>query len=326
MAEKNKITPKWEKYIVKNRLKKPAKEMALVIGCSSSAVCKWLKDNNLSVSRAVITPEWEKYITENRFKMSSRQMAEVIGCSPGPVSKWMRQNGLSVSKELSNKFKGDALKGRTIMTPEQDAILKEKYLTVPVKPLAKEIGVSHCCLSNRMKQLGLVVPKELRQARKAKSRFKKGHVTHNKGLKRSQFMTPEGIEISKKHQFKKGHVPHNDLGRNGIIRVRKDSKTRAQYQYIRVSSGEWELLQRYNYRKYFGEIPEGYLVRLKNGNTMDCSPENLELISMAENARRNTEQFHNWPEPLKKAIRINNKLTKTLRENGKSKSRKQQDA
>ncbi len=326
MAQKNKITPKWGKYIVKNRLKKTSKELAQVIGCSSSAVCKWLKDNDLSVSRAVITPKWQEYIKKNRLKMSSKQMAEVIGCSPSPVSNWMRKNGLSVSKELSNKFKGDALKGRTIMTLEQDAILMAKYMTVPVKPLAVEIGVSHCCLSNRMKQLGLVVPKELRQARKKKSLFKKGHTTFNKGLKRSDYMSPAGIEKVKKNQFQKGHIPHNDLGRNGIVRIRKDTKTRAQYKYIRVSRGNWELLQRHNYRKYFGEIPDGHVVRFKNGNTLDCEPENLELITLAENARRNTEQFHSWPEPLKKAIRINNKLTKTLRENGKSKSREQQNA
>lgn len=326
MAQKNKITPKKEAYILKNRLKMTSKEIGEAIGCTGSGVSKWLKSRGLSVSRKVITPKWEKYILENRLKMSSKQMAEVIGCSPSPVSNWMRKNGLSVSKELSNKFKGDALKGRTIMTMEQDAILMAKYMTVPVKPLAQEIGVSHCCLSNRMKQLGLVVPKELRQARKRKSLFKKGHTTFNKGLKQADFLSPEQIEKLKKTQFQKGHIPHNDLGRNGIIRVRKDTKTRAQYKYIRVSRGNWELLQRHNYRKYIGEIPDGHVVRFKNGNTLDCGPENLELITLAENARRNTEQFHSWPEPLKKAIRINNKLTKTLRENGKSKSREQQNA
>lgn len=35
-----------------------------------------------------------------------------------------------------------------------------------------------------------------------------------------------------------------------------------------------------------GVIPNGYVVRFKNGNTIDCRIDNLELVSRAEHATR----------------------------------------
>ena len=110
-------------------------------------------------------------------------------------------------------------------------------------------------------------------------RFLKGHRAWNKGLK--------GITIGgEQTQFKPGHEPHNTKY-DGAISIRKDSKQDIYYKYIRVAKGKWELLHRYIWKQHNGEIPKGMLVVFKDGNQMNCSIDNLELITRKENMQRN---------------------------------------
>jgi len=96
------------------------------------------------------------------------------------------------------------------------------------------------------------------------------------------------IRVSPKSEFKKGHLPANTLF-DGAISIRKDTKTGRKYKYIRIALGKWELLQRKVWKDANGDIPKGYVVVLKDGDTINCELENLELISMADNARRNNK-------------------------------------
>lgn len=45
----------------------------------------------------------------------------------------------------------------------------------------------------------------------AVTRFKKGQISHNKGLKQLDFMSEESLNKTKATRFKKGSVPHNRL-------------------------------------------------------------------------------------------------------------------
>ncbi len=180
---------------------------------------------------------------------------------------------------------------------------------MPMKTLGKQIGKSYCGVMIRMKQLGLEIPQEIIEQRKKQSQFRAGQESWNKGLKQEAYMTPENIEKTKKTRFKKGNQPHNTAKKNGVIRLRKDTKTGISYKYIRVSLGEWELYQRYVWQKANGPIPEGYCIRFKDSDSQNCELENLELISRAENLQLN---WHNYPENLKKAIKLTNKIQKEL--------------
>ncbi len=117
-----------------------------------------------------------------------------------------------------------------------------------------------------------------RQNRDEKGRFKKGHISWNKGIKG---LTIGGVQT----QFKPGNEPHNTK-HNGAISIRKDKSGRP-YKYIRISKGNWELLHRFVWKKHNGEIPKGMLVVFKDGNSLNCSIDNLELISRKENMQRN---------------------------------------
>lgn len=252
------------------------------------------------------------YIRANRLEKSSRDLANDIGFSRDAVGRYIRNAKIKPPKSVIEKFRIRAMSGKTIMTPEQDKILISEYLNLPVKTLAKQIGVSGMVLSTRIMQLGLKIPEALIQQRKENSRFKKGMVSHNKGKKQAEFLTPDQIKRTKATRFKKGHAPHNQKEKNGCISIRTDSQTGTRYKWIRLSVGEWQELHRYRYEQKHGPIPAGHIVTFEDGNSLNCEPENLRCISRAENGIRNMQQYHSYPPELKKAIILKNKLIHKL--------------
>lgn len=94
-------------------------------------------------------------------------------------------------------------------TPEEQVIIKANYIKMPQKHLAKKLGCGTTRLKGYLRRNGLHIPEEVKQKHRQNSYFKKGHAAYNKGKKRHEFMTPEGIEKLKKTEFKKGNKPHN---------------------------------------------------------------------------------------------------------------------
>ena len=118
-----------------------------------------------------------------------------------------------------------------------------------------------------------------RQKRDNSGRFVKGMTPWNKGTK--------GIQIGgKQTQFKPGHLPHNTK-HDGAISIRYYKRDNRPYKYIRTANARWEPLHRYMWKLHNGEIPKGYVIRFKDGNTLNCDINNLECISRVENMNRN---------------------------------------
>lgn len=160
-------------------------------------------------------------------------------------------------------------------------------MSIPMKRIAKNLGRSEGTARQRLHLLGYKVPKEIADKFRMLSRFPKGHKPANKGKKQTEFMSTESIERSKATRFKKGQRPHNTKERDGEISIRRD-KSGYDYKYIRVSLGEWELYHRVVWQKHNGEIPEGGIISFKDGNSLNCSIENLKLLSLEENMKRNS--------------------------------------
>lgn len=263
------------------------------------------------MGRSKLTPENIKFIKNNRLKMSGSSMAKVFGVSKDIVNNYMRKNGLSVSKELQIKFRVQGMVGKTTSTPEIDRIIKKDYLQVPVKQLARTIGKSQTFLKTRLRQLGLAIPREIIDMRKYDSQIKKGNTPLNKGKK----MPPEVYEKTKATMYKKGHQPHNTREKDGVITVRRDTTSKRQYKYIRISLGKWVPLHQHNWVKKNGAYnTRKYCLWFKDGNSLNCKPNNLELITRKENRYRNKTKFHHYPEDLQKQIKAINKLKKTIKE------------
>ena len=107
-------------------------------------------------------------------------------------------------------------------------------------------------------------------------RFEKGHEPTNKGKKG---YCPPGSE---KGWFKKGRRPHNWVP-VGTEAVSTDG-------YVKVKVGEpdkWRWKHKMVWEEARGKVPAKHVLIFKDGNRLNCSLDNLECISMAENSTMN---------------------------------------
>jgi hypothetical protein len=71
------------------------------------------------------------------------------------------------------------------------------------------------------------------------------------------------------------------------------------------------------WEQHKGPVPAKHIVVFKDRNRANCAIENLELISMAENAHRN-RMWGRMPRELAEAIQLNGVLKRRIRSiNGK---------
>lgn len=205
-------------------------------------------------------------------------------------------------------------------TEQEIAFVKEHYANEYSGVIAEKLGRTVSSIWNMATLYGLKKSKEFksRQGREAaeahydeisKGWYKKGQVPHNKGKKLNEFMSAEGIKRSKLTRFKKGQLPHNTK-HDGAVSWRKENTKAGGYYYLRLRKSYWVLLHRYLWEQVRGPIPEGMNVQFKDGNSRNCTIENLELVSKGENMQRNT--LHQWQPLLKEQIKLINKINKKI--------------
>lgn len=199
----------------------------------------------------------------------------------------------------------------TRFTAAEDKFIRCNYLLYPIKRIAKMLGRSEYGTAKRLPKLGISVPKELAEQRKKDSQIKKGTPSFNKGKKLEDYCSQEAIERMKKTQFKTGNVPHNTAEKDGDIRIRKDSNGVRFYKHIRISLGNWQLYHRYVWEKAYGTIPKEHIVRFRDGDSMNCELDNLELVPWTKNMEMNSIQ--RFPTELKEVIRLKSKINKKLK-------------
>ncbi|MEA4918124.1 HNH endonuclease signature motif containing protein [Proteiniphilum sp.] len=221
--------------------------------------------------------------------------------------------------KIKNKVARLGLKRQTRFwfTKKHIDYLVKNYSTMISQDIADKFGCSLYSIYNKAYSLGLEKDKEFMANHfkgKAmdpnhggrKYHFEKGHEPFNKGMKLDEYMSPEAIEKSKATRFQSGHKPHN-TGRDGEVRWRPN----CGYYYIRIKEGHWMEYHRYLWEQKNGPIPKGYNIFFKDGNRRNCTIENLECISNAELARRNT--IHNYPSEVKDLFRLRSSLSKAIK-------------
>ena len=136
------------------------------------------------------------------------------------------------------------------------------------------------------------------------TRFKKGTTPWNKGTHW------KAGGRSAETRFSKGHVPHTwvPVGTerdNGGYLERKVSDTGCTRQDFRlVHVMHWE--------RYRGPVPKDCIIVFRNGDKRDIRIANMELISRAENMRRNS--IHNrYPVEVKRAMLALGSLKRVIR-------------
>jgi len=198
-------------------------------------------------------------------------------------------------------------------------IIRALFPHVKTQDLANQLGLTYSQLANRAFKMGLRKSEEFKQSDKSgrnnlieggkKTRFKPGHIPHNKGKKMAQNV----YDKCKHTMFKKGIRPPN-WKPDGTIAERKD-KTGKSYLYYKVKDSHWILYHQKVWIDYHGKIPAKHIISFKDGNTFNCDISNLEILTMGENALRNS--IYRFPEEIQEVIKLKNKLNKKIQQNGK---------
>ena len=190
--------------------------------------------------------------------------------------------------------------------------VKENYATKTAQEIADVLEVRIGRVYRIAEILGIKKPLEAISQRAKENykmsekwlkpyQFKKGVHVWNTGTK--------GLTTANKTSFKKGQLPHNTLF-DGAISIRFHKKHECWYQFIRVGKNKWELLHRFNYSDFYGEIPAKHVVRFMDGNTLNCEPENLIAIPIELHMRLNS--VTRFPDELRKLIRLKALLSKKI--------------
>jgi hypothetical protein len=185
--------------------------------------------------------------------------------------------------------------GRRAWTDEEDGILRRLYANVETAELCRMLDRCVSSLYRRVYYFKLkkdplfVLINNISLGhgliKTGKStRFKKGHRVWNQGMKG---WSPAGSE---KSRFPKGHEPWQTKHDGAItIRFYKTGHTglrKRPYYFIRLSKSKWIELHLYLWRQHYGPVPKGMQLTFKDGNSMNCVIDNLELITPQEHIDR----------------------------------------
>lgn len=136
------------------------------------------------------------------------------------------------------------------------------------------------------------------------TRFGKGHVPWTKGRKGFK---PSGR--SHEHQFKKKHVPHNH---------KPVGATRVKLGYLQkkvTDTGDrrdWKFVHILLWEAHNGPVPAGAALTFRDGDPMNITLSNLELIKRRELMRRNS--ITRFPKPVRQVMNLTRKLRKAIDE------------
>jgi hypothetical protein len=229
----------------------------------------------------------------------------------------------SAIKCASKRYGAKKAIPRFFFTAEQTAYLRENYADTENTVLMEHLGCSLSRLYMKSAALGLKKSDSLirEQQRRIsltnhaflKNSFRKGNIPLQKGKKVEEFMSPEGLIKFRATQFKPGNKSWKTK-HDGAITVRRDTSGR-KYKMIRISESQWELLHRHLWEQHYGAIPAGHNIVFRDGNSLNCTIENLECISNEELLERN--RISSYPVELQTAIKTRNKIIKKIRNYGK---------
>lgn len=240
--------------------------------------------------KRVLTQQAEEYIRNNYLLQSGKSMARQFGVNPSVVQRYLKRNGLHVPVDVIHMFRINGKGVKTSSTPEEDEYMRQNYLSLPVKRIATHLNRSHTLVVTRLRQLGLVIPEEIRAQRKIDSRIQKGTTPPNKGRKQTDYMSQEAIDRTRATTFKKGHLPHNTYNEIGKITVRYErsgGNNPRPYKYICIELAKWVPLHKVMWEEVNGPVPKGHCLWFKDGDSLNVELSNLELITRKENYARN---------------------------------------
>jgi len=161
-------------------------------------------------------------------------------------------------------------------TFEMDMFVIENYKLMTYNELAVKLGIGKPMLTNRIYKLGL-------KKGTNPSKFKKGHVPFNKGLKWDEYISEKGKINCLKTTFKQGHMPNNHR-KVGSIRLAVTG-----YWYIKTAEPKtWEQLHHIIYKQHNPDFrfEKDVILEFKDGNPNNLSIDNIIKTTKQESMKR----------------------------------------
>lgn len=189
--------------------------------------------------------------------------------------------------------------------------IKDNYLDMPIKTMARNLGKSGCFVSNIMKKENLTIPTHIVEMRKKESQFQSGHKSWNKGRSSKEYLSDESMSNISRTQFKKGQLPANTK-EEGYISFRKHH---SGYHYFFIKhQGKMRLLHRVIYEQIHGPLKPGHIVQFSDGNVCNLSLDNLYVITRDKQVILNKNGGKALSAELRQSILLYNDLIKKINE------------
>lgn len=207
-------------------------------------------------------------------------------------------------------------KQRIPWSHEDEVKLISLYPDTPMPELIKAFQRPYWSIYNKAYQLGLkrsetyLASEHACRLRRENNpgtgtRFQKGQTSWNKGI------SFHSGGRSAETQFAPGTMPHNHVP-IGSERITRDGIRQRKTHDDGPPQRRWKSVHMILWEDLHGPVPPGHIVVFRDRNTANIEIDNLELITRAENMRRNT--IHRYPPELKSTIRQLGKLKKAISE------------
>ena len=210
-------------------------------------------------------------------------------------------------------------------TDAELAVLQRRYPHEPTEKIAQTLGRAVTSVYNKAYVLGLrktaafmssAASGRIREPthKGRQHQFKAGHVPANKGLRRPGYAPGRMSET----QFKKGQV--SGIAKQiakpiGYERVSKDGYLERKINNDLPMQARWRAVHLLVWEEANGPLPPGHAVTFKNGNKQDVRLDNLQLISRAENLRRNS--CHRFGKEYASVIQLRGAIARQINKRAK---------
>ena len=244
--------------------------------------------------RRIYPPELEEYIRKHFKKYTARQLAPKIkedlgiDMTPAQVHSYTQNHGIHYGRN------GKKMPEKRLTTPEQDAFILAHYKSTGHQAMADLLN-EHFGTSFTKAQIKAYYARNKLDSGLT-GRFEKGQTSFNKGMKQTDFMSPEAIERTKATRFQKGQIPHNGGTPVGTLRLRKATRNKPgshPYYYEKVAQpNKWRLKHQLEWEQHNGPIPDGCMVTFADGDTTNWHIDNLLMETKAQHAIKNRHHIH----------------------------------
>lgn len=246
----------------------------------TTAQIEFLRDGIMVTNARELTTQFNEYFGLNKTEKA--------------INSALKNHKIRCGRKGSDRI---VTKSRRLFTEEQEAFIRREY---PQRSRAELTEVFNVWFGTQIKedQIKCFVANHGVQSGRS-GQFKKGSLPWNTGTKGKRLTTRNS------GSFRKGSVPPNrkPIGTERICK--KDGFVLIKVAETDPNTGfptRYKHKHRHVWEQKNGPVPDGMIIAFRDGNKLNCDPENLMLISRLELLLLNKHGYHEMPDELKPSV------------------------